>query len=665
MDQYRCVDIPLTLCTLVPKLQHAPARLLPTDVQCFDVDSLIEFRLRWAASLIDTAAQLDIAADVTLLVRDAETKRNCARFNVAIRNNSETGGDVSVLSEANVAPPFVEASRWHEAARVLRCAVPRTSIDNAHDLEWAFTASWSRAADNTEHATVTTEQTSWSRFHCAWSNESLNGSAEEKVLRGIVDFYQSPSLQASNNNNNNNNSSSTITTTNSTATAYRPPQVTSTAAAGDNTNNKFASTTMHRSSSFSSLARVPSVPDFVGAAFLRMAAEPLENITIKSEGSTPLRIKNSKTNEQRGGRGTKRGRRAGSSASSSLTSSTTTITIATSANNNNTTDSSTHVIIPSAATVKRATRGRPPSKRIDTSPSGAKRRRTKSRGSASTAPHSNGSTTSRGRPPRRSSPTPSSKRRASSEDGRSNSKDNQSAAVKKILNSVDASSPVILDKAVLQMFGIEDFEEYFGKLTALKTLSSTEQRDVQRQRRLLKNRQSAQSSRQKRKIYIESLEKRVSELESENKRLSTQLTKRGIAATPSREQEEEEEQDDEEEDVDEVYDTTQCKSRRSRRASSPPLATVLATANNPLASPRRRFVAFASAVTSYDAPPPPQQQKQPQQQQLQQQQQQQQQPYSDTTPSYTAVVAGTPVARRRTRAHVFEVFHYQPVATRL
>jgi hypothetical protein len=73
-----------------------------------------------------------------------------------------------------------------------------------------------------------------------------------------------------------------------------------------------------------------------------------------------------------------------------------------------------------------------------------------------------------------------------------------------------------------QSFAIEEFEEYFNKLSALRTMTAQvracavytstcvcvmmvhvcmlqhvqEQREVQRQRRLLKNRQSAQSSRQ-------------------------------------------------------------------------------------------------------------------------------------------------------------------------
>lgn len=96
---------------------------------------------------------------------------------------------------------------------------------------------------------------------------------------------------------------------------------------------------------------------------------------------------------------------------------------------------------------------------------------------------------------------------------------------RRVLENVTSTSAVSLDKAVLQAFSITDFELYFERLTALRNLTPAEQREVQRQRRLLKNRQSAQSSRQKRKAYIDSLETKLGSLKTTNRRLTVQCNK--------------------------------------------------------------------------------------------------------------------------------------------
>jgi len=54
-------------------------------------------------------------------------------------------------------------------------------------------------------------------------------------------------------------------------------------------------------------------------------------------------------------------------------------------------------------------------------------------------------------------------------------------------------------------------------------LSSEEERHIKRQRRLIKNRESAQLSRLRKKIYIEELERKVNQLQTDNENLTKQV----------------------------------------------------------------------------------------------------------------------------------------------
>jgi hypothetical protein len=105
----------------------------------------------------------------------------------------------------------------------------------------------------------------------------------------------------------------------------------------------------------------------------------------------------------------------------------------------------------------------------------------------------------------------------------------RSSAAARIIDAVTAESPVTLDKYVLQMFSIEEFEEYFVRIMQKRSLTASDQREVQRQRRLLKNRQSAQSSRQKRKQYIDALEKQIADLKSANEALRAKAERASTA----------------------------------------------------------------------------------------------------------------------------------------
>jgi FtsZ-binding cell division protein ZapB len=94
-------------------------------------------------------------------------------------------------------------------------------------------------------------------------------------------------------------------------------------------------------------------------------------------------------------------------------------------------------------------------------------------------------------------------------------------AAKKILNERDS---VILTREELLSFSSEQFEEFVGQVTEVRELTPFENNELKRQRRLIKNRESAQASRQRKKSHIDDLERRVKELSSENTSLKENLT---------------------------------------------------------------------------------------------------------------------------------------------
>jgi len=80
----------------------------------------------------------------------------------------------------------------------------------------------------------------------------------------------------------------------------------------------------------------------------------------------------------------------------------------------------------------------------------------------------------------------------------------------------DDVAGVTLPRDDLLSMTSEDFEEYIRKIKDARTLSSTEQTEIKRQRRLIKNRESAQSSRNKKRQFITTLKGQLQQLQEEN-----------------------------------------------------------------------------------------------------------------------------------------------------
>jgi hypothetical protein len=70
----------------------------------------------------------------------------------------------------------------------------------------------------------------------------------------------------------------------------------------------------------------------------------------------------------------------------------------------------------------------------------------------------------------------------------------------------------------------QEFEEYVRQLMAQRELTPAEIKELKRQRRLIKNRESAQASRQRKKNYVGTLEAQVASLANENANLKERIT---------------------------------------------------------------------------------------------------------------------------------------------
>jgi hypothetical protein len=94
----------------------------------------------------------------------------------------------------------------------------------------------------------------------------------------------------------------------------------------------------------------------------------------------------------------------------------------------------------------------------------------------------------------------------------------------RLKNDMKRSSPsssgdersVTLTRDELLSFTSEQFEDFVTSIINSRDLTSSEKSEIKRQRRLIKNRESAQASRQRKKLHMDQLERKVKELSSEN-----------------------------------------------------------------------------------------------------------------------------------------------------
>jgi hypothetical protein len=83
---------------------------------------------------------------------------------------------------------------------------------------------------------------------------------------------------------------------------------------------------------------------------------------------------------------------------------------------------------------------------------------------------------------------------------------------------------ISLSREELLSFSSEQFEDFVMQITAVRDLSQSEKNEIKRQRRLIKNRESAQASRQRKKSHIDELERKVKDLGNENIHLKEKIS---------------------------------------------------------------------------------------------------------------------------------------------
>jgi regulator of replication initiation timing len=81
---------------------------------------------------------------------------------------------------------------------------------------------------------------------------------------------------------------------------------------------------------------------------------------------------------------------------------------------------------------------------------------------------------------------------------------------------------VALPRDTLLQISSQGMERYVENLSSTRALSMDDQKELKRQKRLIKNRESAQLSRERKRAYIDQLEEKINQLVSENNQLKTE-----------------------------------------------------------------------------------------------------------------------------------------------
>jgi len=92
------------------------------------------------------------------------------------------------------------------------------------------------------------------------------------------------------------------------------------------------------------------------------------------------------------------------------------------------------------------------------------------------------------------------------------------------LDPMSENYKVTLSRNELLNLTSKQFEVYVKQLESTRTLTEDEKKEFKRQRRLIKNRESAQASRQRKKSYVDELEKKLENLSGDNMNLFEKVT---------------------------------------------------------------------------------------------------------------------------------------------
>eukprot|EP01127_Copromyxa_protea_P013978 TRINITY_DN3820_c0_g2_i1.p1 TRINITY_DN3820_c0_g2~~TRINITY_DN3820_c0_g2_i1.p1 ORF type:complete len:398 (-),score=94.82 TRINITY_DN3820_c0_g2_i1:393-1586(-) len=90
--------------------------------------------------------------------------------------------------------------------------------------------------------------------------------------------------------------------------------------------------------------------------------------------------------------------------------------------------------------------------------------------------------------------------------------------------SLAGEGRLALTRDELLHFTSAQYEALISQVRSVRDLTAAEKRDIKNQRRLIKNRESAHASRQRKKDYVQELEKKLADMAQENDRIMKALT---------------------------------------------------------------------------------------------------------------------------------------------
>jgi len=87
----------------------------------------------------------------------------------------------------------------------------------------------------------------------------------------------------------------------------------------------------------------------------------------------------------------------------------------------------------------------------------------------------------------------------------------------------DMKEDILLPRDQLLTMTSKEIEDYVAKLKSQRNLTITEEKELKRQRRLIKNREYASQSRNRKKAFVDDLQKKIESVQEENALLKSQV----------------------------------------------------------------------------------------------------------------------------------------------